>query len=318
MAGPSAQAGVVRKDHLDGVAIALLLACSLFWGFQQVLVKATIVELAPAFQAAVRFAGSTLCLWLWCRWRGIPLFERDGSLRDGLVAGALFAAEFALLFCAMSYTSASRVTVFAYTAPFWVAALVPLFVRSERLGTTQWIGLLLAFVAVLVALSDGLGQGAPAGLWWGDLLAVCGGAAWGLTTVVIRARGLTRLSPEKLLFYQVAVSSLLLPVLSWLLGERWTWPWTPFAAASIIVQAVIGAFASYLVWMWLLGRYPATRISVFAFFTPVFALIIGPLWLGERVGPNLLLSVALVAAGIVLVNRKQVPPVVPPTGGLTS
>ena len=70
------------------------------------------------------------------------------------------------------------------------------------------------------------------------------------------------------------------------------------------LQTVLGAFASYLVWMWLLGRYPATKISVFVFLTPVFALLFGALWLGETVTAHLLAGVALVAAGIVLVNRK--------------
>ncbi|MDO9359056.1 MAG: EamA/RhaT family transporter, partial [Polaromonas sp.] len=47
-----------RKTHLDTLSISLLLACCLFWGFQQVLVKATLPEVAPAFQAAIRFAGA--------------------------------------------------------------------------------------------------------------------------------------------------------------------------------------------------------------------------------------------------------------------
>ena len=47
---------VTRKNHLDGLALSLLLACCLFWGFQQVLVKATVPEMAPVFQAWLRFA----------------------------------------------------------------------------------------------------------------------------------------------------------------------------------------------------------------------------------------------------------------------
>jgi drug/metabolite transporter (DMT)-like permease len=66
---------------------------------------------------------------------------------------------------------------------------------------------------------------------------------------------------------------------------------------------VIGAFVSYLVWMWLLVHYPATRISAFAFLTPIFALIFGALWLREAVTPSLLASLALVAVGMLLVNR---------------
>ena len=62
---------------------------------------------------------------------------------------------------------------------------------------------------------------------------------------------------------------------------------------------------SFLVWMWMLGHYQATKISVFVFLTPVFALLFGALWLHEPVTRNLLAALALVAAGIVLVNRKR-------------
>ena len=97
-----------RKDHLDALAISILLACCLFWGFQQVLVNATIPEVPPVLQAFIRFAGAMVILWLWCVIRGISLFEHDGSLAAGLFAGALFAAEFAALFVGLKYTSASR------------------------------------------------------------------------------------------------------------------------------------------------------------------------------------------------------------------
>lgn len=58
-----------RKEHLDPMAIALLLTCCAFWGFQQVLVKATLGEMAPIFMAGLRFAGAAAVLWLWCIWR---------------------------------------------------------------------------------------------------------------------------------------------------------------------------------------------------------------------------------------------------------
>ena len=112
-----------RKDHLDTVAVLLLLGCCLFRGFQQVLVKATISQIDPVFQASIRFAFATLLLWLWCVWRGVRLFERDGTLGAGLLAGSLFAAEFACLYVGLQFSPASRLTVFLYTSPFWVAAL---------------------------------------------------------------------------------------------------------------------------------------------------------------------------------------------------
>jgi drug/metabolite transporter (DMT)-like permease len=125
-----------------------------------------------------------------------------------------------------------------------------------------------------------------------------------LTTVVIRSTRLAYVSPEKLLFYQVSVSTAVLALLSCLLGEAWVWRFSPFASVSLLLQTGVGAFASYLAWMWMLGRYPSTQISSFVFLTPVFALFFGALWLNEPVTLNLLAALALVGAGIVLVNRR--------------
>jgi len=292
-----------RKDHLDGLAIGILLACCMFWGLQQILVKAIVHEVAPLFQASLRCIGACVLLMLWCRWRGVKLFERDGSLWAGLLAGALFAAEFACIYLGLRHTTASRLTVFLYTSPFWVAALVPLFVRSERLRPLQWLGLGCAFVAVAFAMREGLA--AAGGGATGDLLGLAAGALWGLTTVAIRATGLTRISAEKLLFYQIATTALAVPWLSVALGETWSFAgWSALAWGSMLAQTVVGAFASYLAWMWMLGRYPATKISVFVFLTPLFALLFGHLVLGEQVTSTLLVALGLVAVGIVLVNRK--------------
>ena len=289
-----------RKDQLDALAVGILLMCCMFWGFQQVLVKATVAELPPVFQSAVRGVGATLLLWLWCQWRGVRLFERDGSLKAGLLVGCLFAVEFAFIYIGLKHTSASRLTVFLYTSPFWVAALVPLFIHTERLRPLQWLGMACAFAAVVFALREGFGGGGATG----DLMGLAAGALWGLTTVAIRAANLTRLAPEKLLFYQLGISSVVLALLSLLLGESWGGHWSGFAIGSVAVQTVVGAFASYLAWMWMLGRYPSTQISAFVFLTPLFALLFGMLWLGESVTLTLALSLALVAVGIVLVNRQ--------------
>ena len=294
----------VRKEHLDKLAITLLLACTLFWGFQQVLVKATLPELPPMFQAGLRFVVATAVLLAWSAWRRVPLFTRDGTLWPGLLTGALFAGEFACIYLALMHTTASRATVFFYTAPIWVALLLPLWVPSERLRPQQWLGLACAFAAVAFALWESLGGGSTAIHWRGDVLGLAAALLWGLSTVVIRSTGLGRAGAEKMLFYQVAVSAVTLPLFSLALGEAWQWQFSPFAWVSLTVQSLVGAFASFLVWMWMLGRYPATRMAVFVFLTPVFALLFGVAWLREPVSPNLLGALALVAVGIVLVSRQ--------------
>jgi drug/metabolite transporter (DMT)-like permease len=297
----------VRRERLDALAIGVLLACCVVWGVLQVAAKATIPEIAPVWQASLRFAGATVLLLAWSRWRGIALWQRDGSLGWGLVCGTLFAVEFALLFVGLQRTSASRLTLFLYTSPFWVAALLPLWVRAERLSTAQWAGLVLAFAAVVGALA--LRPDTVTTSVWGDVLALLAGLFWGLTTVAIRASGLARIGAEKLLLYQVATTALVLPFVSLALGEAWSLPWqgagwSTLAWASIVAQTAFGAFASYLAWMWLLAHYPATRVSGFVFLVPVVALLTGAAWLGEPITWAMLASLGLIATGIWLINRR--------------
>ena len=291
-----------RREHLDSLAISLLLGCCLFWGFQQVLIKATLPLVPPMVQGCIRFIGATALLMLWCVWRRIPLWQPDGSLRAGLVAGLLFALEFVCIYTGMQHTTASRLTILLYTAPFWVALLLPLWLKHERLRPLQWVGLSLAFSGVAFALRDSLSSG---GSWLGDALSLAAGAAWGLTTVVLRTTALSRVSAEKLLFYQVGVSAVVLPLVAGAVGESFTLDYSLLGWSSLVLQAALGAFVTFLIWMWMISHYPATRVSAFSFLSPLSALVFGALWLGEPITPDLMIAMAGVGLGIYLVNRRR-------------
>ncbi|MBS0344253.1 MAG: DMT family transporter [Proteobacteria bacterium] len=294
---------IARKDHLDTLAITILVFCCAFWGLQQILIKTTVGEVPPLWQASIRMAGAVVLLWGWCAVRGVKLFERDGTLPGGLLAGALFAAEFTCIYIGLQHTSASRLTVFLYTSPFVVSLLLPRWVPKERLHGIQWFGLAMAFGGVVVAFSESLGH-SSGDMLMGDALALLAGVLWGLTTLAIRTTRLATASAEKTLFYQIAVTAAISPFLSLLLGENWSFSYSGYAWFSVALQTVIGAFASYLAWMWMLRHYPATRISSFTFLTPLFALIFGVALLKEPLTLQLVLALAGVGLGILLVNRR--------------
>ncbi|WP_390347457.1 DMT family transporter [Variovorax boronicumulans] len=294
---------IQRKTHLDSLAIGLLIVCCAFWGLQQILIKTTVTEVPPLWQATVRMVGAVVLLWLWCAVRRVPLFERDGTLWPGLLAGLLFAGEFAGIYLGLQHTSASRLTVFLYTAPFWVSLLLPRWVPAERLRGFQWLGLFIAFAGVVLAFSEGFGHMSSSQLI-GDGMALAAGMLWGLTTLTLRTTRLATASAEKTLFYQVAVTAAVCPVLSLALGETWGFSYSAWAWTSIGLQTVVGAFASYLTWMWLLRHYPATQMSSFTFLTPLFALIFGVALLKEPLTLQLVVALIGVALGIVLVNRR--------------
>ncbi len=254
-------------------------------------------------RGGLRSLAAGLLLWAWSTARGVKLFERDGSLIAGVAAGLLFALEFATLFVGLNHTTASRAVVFLYCAPFFVAVGTHWLVPSERLALRQIAGMILAFVGIVVAFGEGL-TGAERTTLLGDAMVLAAGFVWGATTVTVRV-WLSGVSANKTLFYQLAVSGILLTPSSVALGEPgFTHP-TMLTWAALTWQIVVVAFATYLAWFWLITRYPAAQLAAFSFLTPLFGLLFGAVVLGEHVTPLLILAMMLVASGIWLVSRRN-------------
>jgi drug/metabolite transporter (DMT)-like permease len=291
------------RKPLDARAFSLMVALTALWGFQQVAIKLTAPDVSLVMQAALRTILAAGLLLAWARWRGIALFSRDGTLAAGIGAGLLFGGEFVFIYAGLEHTAASRMVVFIYLAPIVTALGVHWLVPGEHLSRAQWAGVLLSFAGVALAFGEGFlaAQGATL---IGDLFGVIAAVLWGATTVLIRATRLSQASAAKTLFCQLAVSAPLLLVASLALGEAGVVALTPFAAASLVYQGAIVAFASYLVWFWLLTRYLAGRLAVFSFMTPLFGVLAGVAVLGEPLRPAFAGAALLVGAGIVLVNRR--------------
>ena len=295
------------RQPIDALAMGLMLLLCMLWGLQQVAMKATAPDMSPLMQVSLRSGIAALLVGALMLWRGERMSLRDGTFWPGVVVGCLFALEYLLVGVGMRLTSASHMVVFLYTAPLFAALGLHWKLPSERLKPLQWLGIAVAFGGIVLAFSGHAGgaQHANADMLLGDALGLLAGLLWALTTVTLRTTRIGSAAPEKQLFYQISVCALAFPLLSLALGEPWNWQLSPFAIGSILVQALVGAFASYLAWVWLLVRYPATKLSVFVFLTPVFAILFGALWLKEPITLGLMGAMALVGAGIVLVNVRR-------------
>jgi drug/metabolite transporter (DMT)-like permease len=273
----------------------------MLWGFQQVTIKLAAPHISLVMQAGIRSILASLLLLAWARLRGIPLFGRDGTLSAGLLAGLLFCWEFYFIYAGLEHTGASRMVVFVNTAPCLTALGLAAFIPGERLGPRQWVGILTAFTGVALAFAEGFAAPGKAGLL-GDVYGLIGGLLWAATTVLVRTTKLASASAEKTLFYQLAVSALLLPLISAAMGEPGVTSVTAGVVAIVIYQSAIIAFASYLAWFWLLTKFLAARLKAFVFLSPMFGIVSAHLILGEPLSAAFLGAAALVAAGIVLVN----------------
>jgi drug/metabolite transporter (DMT)-like permease len=228
--------------------------------------------------------------------------ESDATLVPGIAAGVLFGFEFLLIFQGLLWTDASRAALFIYTAPFFVVIGARWFLPGDRFYRSQWFGLLLSFAGMAVAFGVP-SPNADSRQLIGDLMRVLAGAAWGATTLVIKASALARASYEKMLLYQLIVSAPLLALGAQLSGEQVTSPPSALAIGSLLYQTFWVVGITYLAWFALIQRYSASRLSAFTFLTPLCGVAAGHLVLGEPLTPVFAVAVVLVVAGLILVNR---------------
>src|SRR6266536_259284 len=292
-------------------AVALMLMLCLSWGFNQIAVKLVLPDVPPMLQALTRSIGALPVLLVIGWLRGIRFFERDGTLRPGLIAGIIFGLEFVLIFRGLLLTSASRAVVFLYTAPFFVALGSYLFL-GERLRASQWAGLGLSFAGV--ALAIGVPQAdVDASVLLGDLLIVAGAALWATTTLIIKTTALIRAPAEKGLGYQVALSIPILALAAWISGETISHVPGPLSLALLAYQAFWVVGLTFLLWFALVKTYSASKLSAFTFITPLFGVAASYFIMHDTLTLAFGAAALLVIAGLYLVNRPDAsgPKVVP-------
>ena len=293
--------GTVMGDRLDAKAAFLLTVLCLIWGLNAVAIKFSNTGIAPVFGAGIRSVIATVCLMIWMIRKGLKLFP--GRLIDGLFIGVLFGVEFGLFYLALSYTTASSASILLYTSPFFHTLGAHFFLSGDRLSWNKAAGLVLSFAGVLILLSTHLGLPSKLQIT-GDLLAISAAMLWALTTVYIKRRLVTVVSPYHTLFYQILFSIPVLFLFSFGFQETPVSHVDWLILLSVAYQGILVAFLSYLGWFFLVHNYAVSRLSSFSFLTPVFATIAGVALLSEPVTLRLIISLALVSIGIYVVNRK--------------
>ncbi|GAB4272093.1 DMT family transporter [Deferrisoma sp.] len=294
-----------RPGRLPLGPVLILLGLSLLWGGNMAAIKIAARDVAPVFQAGVRSAVAAGCLWVWMRVVGLPVFPSRAALGHGVVVGALFGLEFGAIYLGLNYTFASRAYVFLYTQPFFTALGAHFWLGNDPMDRRKALGLVLAFAGVVVLFGKDWGEVTLRTLP-GDLLLLSAGALWAATTLYIK-RYLTAVAvPLQTLFYQVGFSAPLLFLLSALLEPAPVRGASPAGFLALAYQCVVVAFLSYLVWFELVQRYPVSLLAGFTFFTPVFGVLVSGVWiLREPITAAVFVALALVSAGMVLVNRPR-------------
>lgn len=283
---------------------ALLLGFLCFlWGANSVTIKISSQGLPPLMTATLRSMIAGALVWAYARRKGHRVSFPPGQTRHAPILGLLFGLEFLFLYWGLSFTPASRSLIFLYTHPFWVALGAHLLLKSDRLTPVKLSGLVLAFcgvAAVLRARSPEL----PPHYLIGDLMELVAAIFWAANTLYVKhITASMELDHYQTLFAQLTYAIPILVLGSFLFELPAEIHLTWAVSAALLYQSVVVAFASYLVWFWMICRYTVSGLSAFTFMAPLFGVILGGLVLNEAVPPLVWVGLACVAGGVYVVNR---------------
>jgi drug/metabolite transporter (DMT)-like permease len=289
------------SGRLDARASGLAVLAMAILGGSYTAGKVALHDLPLFGMLCLRMLISTATLGAYAAWARVPLLQTGRSTGYVLGQTGFFLLSQVSLFTGLTLTGAGRAAIMFNMQPFFTLLLLPLFVPSERVGARRWIGTAVAFGGVALVLAA---RGTGGGSLLGDGLCLL--AALGWTGNVILNRTMPRdINSAALIFWNVTAAIPVVGLLSLALEGEAAWHFTPAAVASVLYLGTIAAGLGFVLIVWLVRTYSASRVNVFVFLSPVFGVLIGWALLGEPIEVLQALGAAAVATGILVVATER-------------
>lgn len=277
-------------------ALLALVVLVLVWAYSWVVMKQVLRYAGPFDFAALRYLGGAAVLFVLLLARRQSL--KPPPLKLTIVIGLCQTTAFqALTQWALVTGGAGHVSLLAYTMPFWVV-LLAWWLLHERPTSRQWLGLALAAggLACVMEPWHGLGDLHSA------LLAVAGGVAWALGTVLSK-RMFQRHAPSPLAFtaWQMLFGALALGVIALAVPSR-PIAWTPAFIYGLAYSVVLASSLAWLLWLFVVKNLPTTVAGLSSLAVPVTAVLLAWAILHERPDGTEVVGIVLIVLGLFAVS----------------
>ena len=279
------------------------LAISIVWGGNVVALKIGLDTFGPFWSAFWRMVAGVAVVSLWGWSRGIPLLPPRGE--RGLLAalGVLFVVQIAAMNHGVSWTSPAYAVVLLNAHPIFANFVGHFFVPEDRLSWARVLGLALAFGGVCVVFLGKPDEALGARPILGNLVVTFSGFLLGARTVYTQ-RLVRTMDPVRPVLWMMIFSLPVFLLLALTHEEPLLQPINTAAVSAVLFQGVVIAGLGFIVWTTLLKTISPGTLSMFAFVTPIFGVLLSGLVYGEEITPRLILGVLAVSAGILIATRR--------------
>ena len=271
------------------------------WGSTWLAIKVGLGSLPPITFAGIRFVIASGLLASYAIARRTE-FPRDANSWRVMLFLSLsqIAVPYALAFWGEQYMTAGLTSLLFATLPFFVVVFAHFMIPGEHVTGRKVLAMSLCFIGVAVIFSRELMF--TINSFWGGIAVIASAGIAGCANVVGKKYSQSINSTANVVV-QMGVGAILLVAAGLLLEHGAPLNFDYTSVFAILYLAVLGSTFAFVALYWLFARMEVTRISLFTFITPIVAVLLGWLILGESVDVNVAIGGSLILVGVVLLSR---------------
>ena len=284
-----------------------LILC-LIWGSTWIFIKIGLDDLPPIAFAAARFVLSVAILAVVIAIQKIPLPKTSAEWRlIGLTGVLQFSINYSMVFWSEQYITSGLAAVLQASISIFGLLLAWIFLPNERITAQKIIAVAVGIIGLAVIFIDQL----RVENWMafaGCVAIVVGAYAAAQASILVKAKA-AAIHPASLVFCQMLCGLPAIIIYSLVReGNPFTFHWTWRSIVCVLYLAVLGTVAAFWLYYWLLSKIESTKAMMISLVTPLIAVIVGAIVLGETLPPQTAFGGLLIIAsiGLIVFRKKRV------------
>jgi drug/metabolite transporter (DMT)-like permease len=276
-----------------------LLSLSVLWGGSFFFAKVALGALGPLTVVFGRVTLAAVALNL------INPLRRDAPWRSFFTMGALNnAIPFTLIFWGQTHIASGLASILNATTPLFTVVVAHLLTDDEKV-TGAKVAALLSGIAGVAVLIGPAAFAKPTDSLWGELACLAAALSYAFAGIYGRRFRAMGIAPLDAAAGQVTASSLLILPIMLFVEQPWNGaPPTPTIWMALGALALLSTALAYVLYFRILAAAGATNLLLVTFLIPVTSILLGAVFLQERLEPRHFIGMALIGLGLLVIDGR--------------
>ncbi|MEP6982284.1 MAG: DMT family transporter [Sphingomicrobium sp.] len=302
---PDVYAAPMIRTQMNGRDWLILGSLALIWGGAFFFIGVAVRHVPPLTYVWLRLTIAAAAMWLFLRFKGQGLGLPRGAWASIFLLALLNnAVPFALFGWGQTHIASGLASILNATTPIWGVVVAHFLTHDERMSPRKVAGVLLGFggVAVMIgpSLLSSLGSSALA-----QLACVTASLSYALAAVWARRFRTMGVSPLSVTTGQLTAGAAMMLPVALLVDRPWTHAFPPLTAwGAIVALALLCTAFGYVLYFRLIETSGATNALLVTLLVPPVAILLGGLFLGEKLAPQDFAGLALIALGLAAIDGR--------------